>query len=118
MPWREATAVSERGEFCRLAEAGSVPFSELCRRFGISRPTGYRWLERWRELGPDGLLERSRRPLRSPNRTPVAVEEAVCAVRRQHSRWGGRKISAVLGRRGLSAVPAPSTVTGILRRHG
>jgi transposase len=115
VPWREATVVSERGEFCRLAEAGNVPFTELCRRFGVSRPTGYRWLARWREQGEEGLGDRSRRPLRSPNQTPVAVEEEVCRLRLQHRRWGGRKISAVLARRGVPAVPAPSTVTGILR---
>lgn len=118
MPWREVSRVSERLEFCLLAEAGQVPLAVLCRRFGISRPTGYLWLERFRGEGPDGLGDRSRKPVSSPNRTSRLVEDLVCELRREHPRWGGRKISAVLTRRGISPVPAPSTVTGILRRRG
>lgn len=117
MPWRESSRVSERLEFCRLVEAGGVSVAELCRRFGISRPTGYLWLERYRVEGVAGLVDRSHRPVVSPNRVGIEVEEAVCELRRQHPRWGGRKIGAVLSRRGMSRVPAASTITGILRRN-
>lgn len=118
MPWRESSRVNERSEFCRMVEAGGVPLAELCRRFGISRPTGYLWLERYRSEGEEGLVDRSHRPLRSPGRVGEEVEELVCELRGRHPRWGGRKIAAVLTRRGVSPVPAPSTVTGILRRNG
>jgi len=67
VPWRESSRVSERAEFCRLVEAGGVSVAELCRRFGISRPTGYLWLERYRTEGVAGLGDRSHRPVVSPN---------------------------------------------------
>lgn len=118
MPWREFSVVGERAEFCRLVEVGGVSLAELCRRFGISRPTGYLWLERYRSEGVEGLVDRSHRPVSSPDRFGVEIEELVCQLRREHPRWGGRKIWKVLTRRGYSPVPAPSTVTGILRRNG
>lgn len=118
MPWRSFSVFEQRLEFVRLAEHGGVSFAELCRRFGIKRDTGYKWLERFRSDGVDGLEDRSRRPARSPNRTPVEVEELICAVRRQFPAWGGRKIRGFLLRHGHLDVPAASTITQILRRHG
>lgn len=117
MPWKETDRVSERREFVVMAEAGVVPFAELCRRFGVTRPTGYEWLSRWVSDGADGLVDRSRRPLTSPGKTPKAVEDAVVEVREEHKRWGGRKIRRVLQNRGFEKVPAASTITDILRRN-
>jgi transposase InsO family protein len=102
---------------CAWRPRGGISFRELCRRFGISAPAGYKWLRRWEEEGEAGLWDRSRRPRRSPTRTPAELEEQVVELRRRHPRWGGRKIAAALRRQGLAA-PAPSTVTGILRRRG
>ena len=110
--------LEQRLEFCRLADAGGVAFAVLCRRFGIKRDTGYRWLARWRAEGEAGLGDRSRAPKSSPNRTPGAVEDLVVSVRRAHPAWGGRKIRGFLLRQGHRGVPAPSTITEILRRHG
>lgn len=118
MPWRKCDPVSERLDFVRLAEAGSVPFKELCGRFGVSRTTGYEWWRRWRAEGEAGLVDRSRRPHSSPSQTPVELEEAVVALRDEHPVWGGRKINRLLVNEGHDRVPAPSTVTGILRRRG
>lgn len=118
MPWRESDRVSERLDFVRLAEAGSVPFSQLCTRFGVSRQTGYVWLRRWQLDGEAGLVDRSRRPESSPTQTPERMEDLVVDVRRAHPRWGGRKINRVLINQGHEGVPAPSTITGILRRRG
>ena len=118
MPWRVVSVVSERAEFVRQAESGVVSFRELCRRFGVSTPTGYKWLRRYQSEGVAGLEDRSRRPVRSPSRTTPELEKAVCDVRREHDTWGGRKIRAVLLGRGLDQVPAASTITGILRRNG
>ena len=109
--------MSQREEFCRLALAPEANLSELCRRFGVVRRTGYKWLERYREQGLEGLADRSRRPHGSPGQTPEAMEAQVLAVRRDHPAWGGRKIRRVLEREGLVA-PAASTITAILRRHG
>ena len=118
MPFRECSIMSHREEFCRLAAGGGVSFRELCRRFGVSPTAGYKWLSRWRLEGRAGLADRSRRPLSSPVQTPADVEAAVLACRAAHPVWGGRKIRRVLEMEGLACVPAASTITAILRRHG
>jgi transposase InsO family protein len=118
MPWREATPMSERREFVRFASQEGASMSALCRRFGISRKTGYKWLARYRDAGPAGLADRSRRPRASPRRTPPALEARVCALREQHPAWGGRKLQRLLHREAVGAPPAPSTITGILNRNG
>lgn len=121
VPWSAESVAGQRLVFCELAECDNdereVSFVELCRRFGIAPKTGYKWLRRYRLEGPDGLADRSRRPLRSPARTSTAMEELVCDLREEHPAWGGRKIARRLSDQGHSAVPAPSTITGILRRH-
>ena len=120
MPWKASTVVIERQEFLALALREGSNISSLCRRFGISRKTGYKWLSRAREGVPAPPVNRSRRPHSSPNRTSAAQERAVLAVRERHPAWGGRKIRRVLRRRGANRdrVPAASTITMILRRHG
>lgn len=119
MPWRVRDAMSERLDLVTLAGLPGADMAELCRRFGVSRKTGYKWLTRFAELGSDGLLDRSRRPKVSPRRTSALVEEAVLAVRRANPAWGGRKIGHALSRgTAAAAVPAASTITGILRRNG
>ena len=84
MPWEVCTAVSKREEFVRFAVAREESLSELCRRYGVSRPTGYKWLGRAEE----GFRDRSRRPLTSPARTDVATEKLVCALRQRHPSLG------------------------------
>ena len=116
MPFTGVSAMDRKLEFVALALVEGVNRRELCRRFGISPTLGYRLLARWRSAGDAGLEEVSRRPLTSPRLTLASVEAAVLEVREQHPAWGGRKIAAVLKRRGLKA-PSPSTITGILRRH-
>ncbi|MGE4248031.1 MAG: IS481 family transposase [Parvibaculaceae bacterium] len=117
MPFRDTSAMSKRQEFVRLAIAEGANVSALCRRFGIGRTCGHKLIARYRAEGDAGLLERSRRPHVSPERSAPDIEAAAVAVRRAHPAWGGRKIARVLERQGLSA-PAPSTITGILRRQG
>lgn len=109
--------MDRKQEFVRLALAEGANRRELCRRFAVSQTLAYRLLGRYAAEGLSGLEERSRRPLTSPDRTPEDVEAAVLAVRAEHPAWGGRKIAAVLKRQGLET-PSPSTITGILRRHG
>jgi transposase InsO family protein len=111
------SAEGSREELCRLALSAEVNRRELCRRFKIQPRILYKWLERYRAEGVEGLADRSRRPHRSPLQTPAEVEAAVLAMREENPAWGGRKIAARLRRQGLPA-PAPSTVTEILRRHG
>ena len=118
MPFREVSRMDERQEFVMLASASGANVRSLCRRFGVSPSTGYKWLQRWRQAGQAGLQEQSRRPRHSPQRSDVATEQAVVWLRTQHPAWGGRKIARRLKDLGHAAAPAPSTVTAILRRHG
>jgi transposase InsO family protein len=110
--------MDSRLEFVRLAEAGGVSVAELCRRFGISRETGFQYLRRYREEGAAGLRDRSRRPHTSPRRTTPVIETHVLDLRDQHPAWGGRKLARRLRDLGVAGVPAVSTVTEVLRRHG
>ncbi|MDD1581316.1 IS481 family transposase [Bradyrhizobium sp. WBOS7] len=118
MPFREVSRMDARLEFVMLASEEGANVRQLCRRFGISPTTGHKWLERWRTAGMTGLQEQSRRPRTSPARSVAAIEEAVLALRAEHPAWGGRKIARRLKDLGREAVPAPSTVTAILKRHG
>lgn len=120
MPWRVRNAMAERLDLVTLAGQPGANMAELCRRFGVSRKTGYKWLKRSAELGAAGLEDCPRRPKVSPRRTTAPVEAAVCALRLAHPVWGGRKIRRVLQRdvEAGSAIPAASTITGILRRGG
>ena len=105
-----------RQEFLSLAEQPGVSFSELCRRFGISRKTGYKWRRRYLEKGYGGLADRSRRPAHSPRRSETLTEDQVLEIRDKYG-WGARKIKCCLERDGGGPV-AKSTVHSILLRHG
>jgi transposase InsO family protein len=126
MPWQNHSKMSLKLEFAKLADQDDANMSALCRRFDITRPTGYKWLARYREEGREGLEERSRRPNESPNQTPEHIEEAVCEVRNRHPAWGGRKIRGRLHTRaeggefsfGPEEVPAGSTCQAIIKRNG
>jgi len=118
MPWKEATTVSQRLEFVTLAGRGEANISRLCHRFGISRKTGYKWLHRFEEGGPNALQDHSRRPHHSPNRMPESIERAILRVRDAHPAWGARKIRARLVAQGLTNLPSVSTITAVLHRNG
>lgn len=117
MPWRVSSIVSERYEFVLLANQPNANKRELCRRFGISSATAYKWLERFKSAGVAGLADRSRRPLHSPRQTSAAVEEIVLQLRRKHPAWGGRKLKQRLHDVGQQQVPSASTITAILQRQ-
>ena len=118
MPWKELTTMSLRFEFITFALADDANISELCRRFNISRKTGYKWINRYCQAGYPGLAERSRRPKRSPNTTSADLQRAILQLRKRHNAWGGRKIRKRLQNLGWQKVPAASTITSILRRNG
>src|ERR1700688_211303 len=116
MPMRELSIVDQREEFVKLALRPGANKRELCRRFGISRSKGYKWLGRYAAEGREGLVDRSRRPHCSPKRTAAAMEAEVLRIRKDsNNAWGGRKIARVLKRTGEVVVPAPSTITQVLR---
>ncbi len=118
MPWNEVTEVSQRKDFVYLAMQPGSNISELCRRFGISRRTGYKWISRGQSGEEDWACDRSRRPRRSPQRVCPEVEQLVLSVRDEHPTWGGRKIERRLIDLGHDEVPRPSTITAILDRNG
>jgi transposase InsO family protein len=116
MPWRTESVMDQRIEFVLRAQGGEESIAELCRDYGISRPTGYLWLNRYYTVGSvNGLAEGSRRPLQSPQRTDEKVEAAVVELR-EKTGWGGPKIAKVLAKRGLQV--APATAQRILKRSG
>ena len=116
MPWASTSVSDQRIKFVVRASQDSVNMSALCLEFGISRPTGYHWLDRYRQAGSlSGVFERSRRPLRSPSRTEQSHEERIEALRREFG-WGAKKIRVLLLREGLDLKVA--TVNRILKRRG
>jgi len=118
MSWQEKTTMSLRQEFVQLAQSDAANMRLLCRRFAISPKTGYKWLKRYAESGASGLSDRSRRPQRSPTQTAGALEQRVLTLRAEHPTWGPRKLRVLLEREGVRALPATSTLSAILQRHG
>ncbi|WP_246678808.1 IS481 family transposase [Mesorhizobium sp. B2-4-17] len=118
MPFCEVSAMAQKREFVMFALNEGANVRELCRRFGISPTTGYKWIERYQAEGLAGLTERSRRPHSSPQRTAWQVEAKVLEVRdKSNNVWGGRKIKGALEKDSELEIPAASTITAILRRH-
>ena len=115
MPWRSLTPMSQRLEFVVLATQPGLAFSELCRRFKVSRKTGYKWLARYKAGGAEALQDQARKPQRSPKQVPQALAQTVIALRVETT-WCGRKLRRRLLNLGHTSVPAASTCTEILRR--
>lgn len=119
MPWRETRVMDERARFVVAVEAGTEPMAAVCRRFGVSRQHGYKWLGRWRAEGAGGLADRSRAPLSHPQAVPAELLEACLGVRRAHPTWGPVKVRAYLVRHDPEcAWPAASTIGALFDREG
>lgn len=116
MPWKAMEVQDQRVQFVVRASAAEQPLSGLCAEFGVSRPTGYLWLKRYREQGIAGIAEGSRRPHHSPRRTGGEVEARVVELRQRYPDWGAGKLSVLLEREGVTL--PKSTVHRILVRHG
>lgn len=119
MPWTLATAPDMRLDFIAAYRKNFFPIAELCRRFGVSRKTGYKWIRRFEEEGPAGLLDRPHTTFSCPHATPEHVREALLALRRKHPTWGAEKLLVLLERAHPDwTLPAISTAHEILKRHG
>lgn len=119
MPWSETSPMDEKIQFISDCLRGVFDMTELCDRYGISRKTGYKWLERYIEDGPEALEDRSRRPQESPHKTPDAIEALIIETRRRHPSWGGKKILDYLIPRHPEIVfPHRSTTCEIIKRNG
>lgn len=127
MPWAQTNAMNERSKFVLEWERrwndgqGRVDIAELCRMYGVSRPTGYRWIGRYVQSGFDlaAMADRSSRPRCSPNAIDEEMEDMLVVARKRHPRWGPRKLRAWLERLYPNYCwPAPSTIGEVLKRRG
>jgi putative transposase len=117
MPWKTRSLLEARQRFIQAALRRVQSIAQVCRDFGISQKTGFKWLQRFRSLGGPGLRDQSRAPKHSPNRTPARWVKAIAQLRRQHPRWGAKKIYVQLKRQHPRALlPTVRTTTRWLQR--
>ena len=118
MPFAETHVMEEKKRFIEEAHRSVRSFAAVCDRYGISRKTGYRWMDRWRRAGPAGLESRASRPKHCPWATPCEVVEAILEVRRKYEDFGPKKIRWYLEtNRPKLALPSRQTMYNILVRH-
>lgn len=120
MPWREVKPMDQKVLFLADYLRGGASFAGLCARYGISRKTGYKWVQRYQQQGPEGLEEHSRRPVRSPHKTPYRVRQAIIALRgRGQEPLGPKKIQCLLRRQFSPAlIPSKTTIYNLLKGEG
>jgi transposase InsO family protein len=117
MPWKETRVSEQRMMFITEYEFEEESMAELCRKYGISRKTGYKWFARWRDEGTRGLSDHSRAPLHHPNKVLAWQVEAILAARDRWG-WGPKKLRVLLSRERSGIVwPAISTIEQILKDH-
>lgn len=119
MPWKEELPMDQKTQFVSEYLRDSLSLTELCQPYHISRKTGYKWIARYEAAGPAGLVDRSRRPHSSPEKTHDALRRAIIDARLKHTTWGAKKLLKLLKRKDPQQ-PWPSrwTVCEILRREG
>ena len=111
--------MDQRMQFIVDYQRDMFDVADLARRFGISRKTAYKWIDRYEAAGPTGLVDRSRRPAQSPNATPTAIIAALVELRKHHPTWGAKKLRKILATREPTwTLPARSTVCDLLDRAG
>ena len=118
MPWKECDRMDERVRFvARLLDGEKM--APLCREFGIARKTGYKIFGRYKEMGIEGLTDRSRRPYRQANQPPLQIEALIVSLKKEQPTWGAPKIREKLTRLHPHLhAPAVSTVHAVLDRRG
>ena len=117
MPWKASVIMDEKMKFIgRLLQGDKM--AELCREFGISRKTGYKFWDRYKDVGLHGLTDRSKRPFRYANQLPLQIEKEILRVKQEKPSWGAPKIREILRRKYPEVkTPAKSTIHCILDRH-
>ena len=119
MPWDQTSTMDQKRLFIADYLTRSFTIVELCERYGVSRPTGYKWIDRFLNRGYSGLDELPRRPSRCPHRTPDDLVEIILRLRRKHPSWGAKKLLKILSKRHPNTEwPARTTICNILDRHG
>lgn len=118
MPWKETTKMDEKLFFIREYATDQFTVTELADSFGISRKTAYKYINRFKKGGLDGLQERSTRPNNSPTKIPIEIEKQILTLKKKKSLYGARKLKVVLERDHKGIIYPPiSTIHGILKRH-
>jgi putative transposase len=112
MPWSETSPMDQKTKFIADYLRHSLPISELCTDYGISRKTGYKWIDRYLHDGPQGLEDRSTKPYTAPNRTPEHIVQALIDLRSHHPTWGWWQV-AQRHSTPASRVGAPSALDGL-----
>src|SRR5688572_16180627 len=119
MPWKETCAMDQRVALVADWLRDEWTMTELAARYGISRKTAYKWVERYEADPGQGLADRSRAPRTHGRAMPGEVAAAVLALRQTHPTWGPKKLRVVLAERAPAvAWPAASTIGGLLQRRG
>ncbi|MDO5971379.1 IS481 family transposase [Flavivirga aquimarina] len=119
MPWKATTTMEQKIEFICEWRTGKYTITELCKNFGISRPTAYKLIDRFENQGYNGLKEQSRAPRKHPNATDENIVKSIIKLKGKHSRWGAKKIRVLLFNDFTKEeVPSVVTVHNILKKHG
>lgn len=118
MPWKESHAMDEKMKFIGRLLSGEK-MAVVCREFGITRRTGYKFWDRYRTIGIDGLADRARRPVRYANQLPMQLEKAILSIKQEKPSWGAPMIREMVRRKYPEVrTPAKSTIHALLDRHG
>jgi len=119
MPWQKVEPMNEKVQFISDYLNHYFSVTELCERYGISRKTGYKWIDRYNLFGPEALLDQSRRPHHSPNKTSDIIQQELLNLRSKHPFWGPKKLLWRIAKDHPDwSLPARSTTSLILKRNG
>jgi len=119
MPWKETSVMEERYKFVLKAFKSNENFTEICRRFGISTKTGYKWLKRFEEHGVAGLEDKPPIAKKVRNKTEIEIQIRLLRLKRKHPAWGARKIQTIYKRKYPNEyVPCRSTIEELFKREG
>ena len=117
MPWNDRDTMTLRDEFVGKAQSAKYSISELCREYNISRPTAYKWIQRYRDEGPIGLYNRNTNPLRMPSKVAPEKVQLIIHLRDKYPAWGAKKLRQVLINEGHEGLPSLSSFNRILSRE-
>lgn len=119
MPWRNIRPMDDKIQFVSLSLENLTTMTDLCSLFNISRKTGYKWLSRYMEEGPEGLQNRSKAPKSIPHKTSKEISEFIISCRKKHPSWGARKITQKAWQIAPHLeLPSETTVNNIIKREG
>jgi putative transposase len=117
MAWKEMSVLNQRKLFIDDYQSRNFSISDLCRVYGISRPTAYFWIDRFNKYGLNGLIDKKSTPFNHPDTTPEEITDAILLTKYEWSKWGPKKIRAYLSRNTTLILPSETTIGNILKKH-